>query len=247
MKWDIITVTFNSSAQLQANWNWFREWSDRINWIVVDNASGDDTAQVATLLGARVIQNSRNLGFGAGCNQGFWSSTSPFVLFANPDLRIKPEDLELLESTLDREECLVSAQLLNSDGTLQINGRGRPYLTAKLAHRGLIVFKPRLKKYLPKPTKNGIAEVTWIMGACVSTKRETFEKIGSWDETFFIYYEDHDLGIRANHFGVKVLVDSRLTWRHEWARATTSFNLFAWYHEIRSAIIFYKKYPELIR
>jgi GT2 family glycosyltransferase len=247
MKWDVITVTFNSSGVLESNWSWYQEWSDQFNWIVVDNASQDNTVEIAESLGARVIRSSENLGFGAGCNLGLRSSELPLVLFANPDLRIQPEDLRVLEETLERESCLVSPQLLNLDGTLQINGRGKPYLSAKLAHRGLKVFRSRLKTYLPEPAESGISEVTWIMGACVSTKRETLEKIGSWDEKYFIYYEDHDLGMRANRLGVKVLVDSRLMWRHEWARATTSLNSFAWYHEFRSAIIFYRKYPELLR
>ena len=85
------------------------------------------------------------------------------------------------------------------------------------------------------------------MGACVATKRETFIQLGYWDEKFFIYYEDHDLGMRANHLGMSVLVDSTLQWHHEWARATKSFNRLAWYHEFRSATIFYRKYPELLR
>ena len=247
MKWDIITVTFNSSAVLEANWNWYLEWSDRINWIVVDNASQDNTVQVAERLGARVIKSSENLGFGSGCNLGFASSEMPYVLFANPDLRVQPDDLPALEATLERESGLVSPQLLNSDGTLQINGRGKPYLTAKLAHRGLRIFNARLKSYLPDSTEYQLSKVTWIMGACVATKRETFIQLGYWDEKFFIYYEDHDLGMRANRLDMSVLVDSKLQWRHEWARATTSFNLFAWYHEFRSATIFYRKYPELFR
>lgn len=247
MKWDIITVTFNSSQVLKTNWEWFSDWSDRLNWIVVDNASEDDTVQVARNLGAQVLQNSRNLGFGTGCNQGFRYSVSPFVLFANPDLRIQPEGLSIMESTMNHQDCLISPQLLNPDGSLQNNGRGKPYLSAKLAHRGLRFLNRRLDTYLPTTLNNQLTQVTWLMGACIATKRETFIKVGCWDESYFIYYEDHDLGIRANELGIKVLVDSRIQWHHEWARATKTLNFFAWYHELRSASIFYRKFPELLR
>ena len=63
MKWDVITVTFNSSGVLESNWSWYQEWSDQFNWIVVDNASQDNTVEIAESLGARVIRSSENLGF----------------------------------------------------------------------------------------------------------------------------------------------------------------------------------------
>jgi N-acetylglucosaminyl-diphospho-decaprenol L-rhamnosyltransferase len=247
MNWDLITVTFNSSDVLLANWDWYTEWSDRINWIVVDNNSKDNTVQVAERLGAKVIQNTENLGFSSGCNLGFSNSYSQYVLFANPDLRVQPEDLPALEATLKNEKCLLTPQLLNSDGSLQINGRGKPYLSAKMAHRGAKIFSKRLPSYLPIPADNRLSQVTWIMGACIATRRETFIELGLWDERYFIYYEDHEIGMRANQLGIQVIINSALQWKHEWARATKTFNTFAWYHEFRSASIFYRTYPELLR
>lgn len=247
MKWDLITVTFNSSEVLKRNWSWYNEWSNQINWIVVDNDSQDDTFEVAQDLGARVIRSSKNLGFGAGCNLGFNLSESPFILFANPDLQINPVDLSLIESTLRANPSLVSPQLINPNGSRQINGRGKPYLSAKLAHRGISIFNHRLESYLPETSDNQLTKVTWLMGACIATKRDLFIQLGKWNEKYFIYYEDHDLGMRANELGIDVLIDSRIRWSHEWARATNSFNVLAWYHEFRSASIFYRKYPKLLR
>ena len=63
---------------------------------------------------------------------------------------------------------------------------------------------------------------------------------------YFIYYEDHEIGLRAWQRGTPVLLDPRVRWTHGWARETVGTNRTAWRHELHSAARFYKHSPELL-
>lgn len=250
-KWDIITVSFNNSKQLKRNWNWMLDVgvSDSINWIVVDNNSKDDSIEIARELGATVIALSSNVGFSKANNIAFKKSNGEFVLFANPDLRVEANDLPKLATTIEKFPGICSPQLVNEDGSWQKNGRGLPFLSAKLAHRGvpLLGMLKGSKQYLPEIRVDKVYDVEWLMGASIACSRKVFSSIGLWDESFFIYYEDHELGLRSRKKGFSVKVDSRFSWKHEWARETKGFNCAAWKHEIKSAFEFYRRNLKYLR
>jgi N-acetylglucosaminyl-diphospho-decaprenol L-rhamnosyltransferase len=84
------------------------------------------------------------------------------------------------------------------------------------------------------------------MGAALCARRETFERIGGWNEAFFLYYEDHDLGLRAWRAGIPVAVLAESRWEHAWARETMRASLRPWLRELASAAKFYVRYPELL-
>lgn len=242
--WTIITVTFNSAHQLRAAWPCADIGLAR--WIVVDNASSDDSALVAEVLGAEVVRLPRNIGFAAANNIGLRQVRSPWVAFVNPDVEVAgAHDLDRLASVSVMNRALVSPQLLNTDGTMQPNARGLPFVVDKMANRSVRLPGSRPRDYtrtdLTAPTF-----VAWTMGAAVMGPSETVRQLGGWDERYFIYYEDHDFGLRAWRCGVPVVVDPGVRWRHGWDRATSRLSRTAWQHEIRSARKFYSAYPELV-
>ena len=245
---DIITVTHNSSSQLQSCWRKFaHSRQENWNWYVVDNASTDNSVNVAKNLGATVIELPQNKGFSHANNIGFNNSNSDLVIFANPDLEIDYDTLDEFAVACFNFKGLLAPQLLNLDGSYQANGRGEPYLSSKLAHRKLLLNRIAKKGYLPDTYCPGLYEVYWLMGAAVAVERSIFREIGLWDDGFFIYYEDHELGIRAKELGYRVAVDSHFKWKHLWARETTTFALKPYIHEFRSALRFYRKYPKYLR
>lgn len=242
--WTLVTVTFNSASTLREFWPRI-EPNTTFEWIVVDNASQDDSVHVAAELGARVISLPQNLGFGAANNVGFRNSISEFVAFVNPDITPNPADLSLLGTYLrDHPNNLVSPQLVNGDGTLQPNGRGLPYLLNKVRNRtnpstlvGSYLRFAGLGEKLP---------VEWLMGAVVAGSRERFEELGPWDERFFVYYEDADLGLRNSKLSGKSIVLGDARWSHGWARETTNASWSAWKRELPSLMKFYSRYPHLL-
>lgn len=237
----LITVTYNSAATLRRFWSEFRP-QNGVEWIVVDNASSDDTLKVAESLGARVVALADNRGFSAANNAGFRVAHGDTIGFVNPDVSVNVADLAAVSEYVTANECLYSPQLINPDGSPQANGRGFPLLAYKIGNR-IGGNNPRYTIFgrHGRPT-----EVCWLMGAVVFGRRDLFENIGVWDDHFFLYYEDKDISLRAWRSGARVVVDPRIEWVHGWARETTAFRLTPWRREIASMTKFYRRYPEFL-
>jgi N-acetylglucosaminyl-diphospho-decaprenol L-rhamnosyltransferase len=242
--WTVVTVTYNSRVDLE------RYWRDRVvsefHWIVVDNASSDGTSEAAAALGAEVLSLPVNVGFGAANNVGLGAARSRYVAFVNPDVRGDLPGLETLEQTIKTTQGIVGPQLVGEDGSAQPNGRGFPFLSDKLAHRGVRIPGSNLDRYLIVPATHSPTHVAWLMGAAVCARRDVFDLLGGWNDDYFIYYEDHELGLRAWSQEVPVVLDPRVQWVHAWNRATTRPSVQHWRHELASARVFFRTYPEFL-
>lgn len=241
LKASLITVTYNSARILERCWGSAPIPAD-IEWIVVDNGSSDDSADVARRLGATIVEAGANLGFSAANNLGLQRSSGPFLGFVNPDVVVDFASLSELATRARAQGALVAPQLLNFDGTEQPNGRGFPLLVAKVRHRlhgGDGQYLLRSPDAEPRP-------VCWVMGAAVLGERAVFERLGGWDPHFFLYYEDKDICLRAWEEGIPVLLVPTARWAHGWARETTSLRWGAWRREIASMVKFYARYPEFL-
>jgi len=239
----LITVAHNSAADLERHWSGARELG--VEWIVVDNASTDDSASVAERLGATVIRLDRNSGFSAANNIAAEATDADCLIFVNPDVSCDAEGVRVLATEAKLQHALVAPQLLNGDGSTQENGRRMPYLYRKLLH----FFGSRLShaEYEVVADPGVIAQVSWVIGAAVAIPRSVFREIGGWDSTFFIYYEDSDICIRARRAGYRTLLHGDVRWTHGWARATRrSLSWRAWKFELASALKFYARYPRLL-
>jgi N-acetylglucosaminyl-diphospho-decaprenol L-rhamnosyltransferase len=242
MTWTFVTVTYNSAEALK------RYWSDglpeAVEWIVVDNDSKDDSAAVAKSLGAtKVISLEKNIGFGAANNVALGMAESEFIACVNPDVKVDFSDLPALERSLSEHGGLVSPQLVNDDGTLQPNGRGRPSLTNKIRGR---LLPTASKRYYLYAQSDEMLPVTWLTGAVVMARKETWDALKGWDNLFFVYYEDSDLSLRARQAGFGVHVDGSVRWIHGWGRDTKAFSWTPWKLELDSASKFYRRYPWLV-
>jgi N-acetylglucosaminyl-diphospho-decaprenol L-rhamnosyltransferase len=242
--WSVVTVTYNSVDALEQCW---RDAAKPYEWIVVDNASTDDSAKVAEKLGARVIRLPENVGFSKANNVAVRQATTEYVLFANPDLEIGPDGFDVLKAHLDVHGGLAAPQLLSSSGALQPNGRGFPYATAKLGNRKIWPLSKMHASYRLIADPGEAIWVAWVMGAAVAARTADFIRIGGWNERFFLYYEDHELGLRAWRHGEPVALLGDVQWTHHWARATNSFRWSkAHSFELESARAFYGMFPEFV-
>jgi GT2 family glycosyltransferase len=241
--WTVITVSCNSSGDLARYWGESTQHGYR--WIVVDNASTDDSVDVARRLGAHVIALGKNVGFSHANNIGLAEAASEFVGFVNPDVTVTPEGLEGLREILSNENALVAPQLVNPDGSKQPNGRGLPFLVDKIANRKVKLPGARPDLYTPV-LGSGVQEVDWITGAVVCARAATFRELGAWNEKFFLYYEDQELSLRAWARGIRVLVETNIEWVHGWKRETAGFAFTPWRREIASLVKFSAMYPRLL-
>lgn len=240
-RWSIITVSYNSASVLADHWT--SGVPDGVEWIVVDNCSTDTSVKTARELGARVIKLTRNAGFSAANNVGMNSAAGEFVAFVNPDVRVDWQSLRQLEELIDASGGIVSPQLLNPDGSAQPNGRGAPSLLSKVRNR---LGSKHVPGYQVLAGKGQLKYVAWLIGAAVTGRSDTFKRIGGWDESYFLYYEDKDLSLRAWRNKVPVLIAGDVNWDHSWARATKHFSWGPWKREFASAFTFYRREPKLL-
>jgi GT2 family glycosyltransferase len=173
--------------------------SEDVEIICVDNASDDDSLD---LLGAvpdvRLVSAPRNLGFAGGCNLGASHATGEFVAFLNNDARPDRLWLEQARSALLADSTIgcVASKVLDWDGE-RID-----YVDAGLTWFGM-GYKPRTGERC-RPEDEVGRDVLFATGAAMVMRRQLFEEVGGFDERFFMFYEDVDLGWRLNLLGHRV-------------------------------------------
>jgi N-acetylglucosaminyl-diphospho-decaprenol L-rhamnosyltransferase len=184
--------------------------SESYEVIVVDNASFDGVAGMLSAEFPQVvfIQCERNLGFAAANNIALRRSTSPRILFLNPDTELHSQALPRLIAALDRTAGagMVGAKLLNSDGTIQTN-----CITALPKIVNQTLNTDPLRNIFPRCTLWGAealyradprpAPVQAISGACMLCRRDALKQAGGFSEEYFMYLEDMDLCSRISQLG----------------------------------------------
>jgi len=155
--------------------------------IVVDN-SGRHAAQPRGRV--RVIGNDRNAGFGTAVNQAVRESGAPFIAVLNDDATAHPRWLEALLAAMEpRTDVGMCAS------QIRLAGDGR------LDSAGMLLGPDGSSKqrgHLECPDSYARPEEALLPSGCAAFyRREMLEEIGLFDESFFLYCEDTDLGLRA--------------------------------------------------
>jgi len=205
--------------------------------IVVDNSGQSLVRRKGVARGARVIENSRNAGFGAAINQGFEASSAPYLATLNDDAAAHPRWIEALLGAIDRrpdagmcasqvrlygEHRLDSAGMLVArDGSSKQRGNGRP------------------------PEDFPVAEETLFPSASAALyRRAMLEAIGAFDGRFFLYCEDTDLGLRARWAGWKCLYVPDAVVDHHYSHSAGGASpLKAYYVERNRLFVLVRNFP----
>lgn len=199
--------------------------------IVVDNNSNDGSKGYlpSKFPGIKFILNSENSGFAKACNQGFKVSSGSYILFLNPDTILSETCLADCISflTTSTDTGAVGVRMLDEKGKfLKESKRALPSPSASFYKLfGLAAIFPRSKTFakyyqghLPENENNPV-EV--LSGAFIMIKRQVFEKVNGFDETFFMYGEDIDLSLRINQLGFKNYYLGRISITHLKGGSTT--------------------------
>jgi N-acetylglucosaminyl-diphospho-decaprenol L-rhamnosyltransferase len=184
--------------------------------VVADNASTDGSADAVAALGlpgVRVVPTGANLGYGAGANRGAAAAGPGDLLICNPDLVVDPGATAALAARLAAEPDLgiIAPGLRNPDGSPYVTGRPFPSLKDALGHAflGLVWHgNPWSARYLRLDwDRSPGADVDWASGACLLVRRALWERLGGFDERFFMFMEDTDQCWRAREEGFRVAVE----------------------------------------
>jgi GT2 family glycosyltransferase len=211
--------------------------------LLVDNASTDGAPQAAAAADPtiRFLQPGANLGFAAGNNLAAREARGRWLVLLNPDAYPHPDWLEaLIAGTLRHPEvrCFTSLQMVADEPDL-MDGAGDVMTSAGIPFRG------GYRRRLPSNLREG--EVFSACGAATLIDRGLFLNLGGFDERFFCYCEDVDLGYRLRLAGEATLLLPAARVEHVGSASTGVRSDFAVFHGSRNRIwTFLKNTPPLL-
>lgn len=219
--------------------------------IVVDNSSDDGSAEaVADVMpSANVIRLERNLGFGRAANLGASKATGSHLLFVNPDLVIDQGAIETLQRVYlsERRVGLAAGRLRLPDGSFLANCRKLPTMYNLLFSRGSFFARlfgapgsDRLRYTLPDYSQ--VADVPVVAASFVMVPARLFNRLGGFDNRFFMFMEDTDLSQRVTQAGQVNVFVPRAGAVHFWGRGSRAGKLFREYHHHLSLWRYFLKY-----
>lgn len=250
----IVIVNYNVKNLLKKCLESIFEYEKHIEFevIVVDNNSIDRSQKMLQrdFPQVKLIENKRNLGFSAGCNQGIKESQGRYILLLNPDAELTPGGFKKMIDFMDSkpEVGICGPKMTDQKGNFQFSCRSFPsYLTAISSSQSILnrIFPENLlsQKYLLKNQDHSqIREVDWVSGSCLLAKREMLGKMELLDERFYMYVEDVDLCYRAKMAGFSVFYFPQVVVIHHIGKSTQKrkFNMLVEHH--KSMYYFYRKH-----
>lgn len=180
-----------------------------------------------------------NRGFGAGCNAGATTAGSlgaTSLILLNPDARLTPGSLLQLQERVEQNQNLVVSPVIRRpDHTMWFDG-------ADLDLRNGSTQATR------KRTRHSEAHLrAWISGACLAVSTDLWDRVGGFDEDYFLYWEDIDWSWRAAALGARLEVDSQAEAIHEEggtqgkAGGRAMSDLY-YYYNVRNRLVFARKH-----
>ncbi len=211
----VVVVSFNTRDLLRDCLKTLSAEAGGVSYetIVVDNASRDGSADMiaAEFPGAVLVRSDANLGFAAANNRGFEKAAGRHVVLLNSDAFLKPGALPLSVEKMDRDPSIGigGARLVGRDGEWQPSARLFPSpLNEALTISGLSASRPKSRLFgrfdRTWASPDDEADVDWVPGAYSIVRKEVLDKVGFFDERFFLYYEEVDLCRRTKAAGWKV-------------------------------------------
>jgi GT2 family glycosyltransferase len=205
--------------------------------VVVDN-SGKSSVRRAKAPGcARILENSQNVGFGAAINQGLRNSRSPFLATLNDDAVAHPGWLGALVQAIEaRPDVGMCASQIRLAGEHRLDSAGMLICTdGSSKQRGHL---------LPPECFTQPEEVLFPSACAALYRRTMLEEIGAFDEDFFLYSEDVDLGLRARWAGWKCLYVPGAVVDHRYSYSAGRVSaLKAYYVERNRLFVVAKNFP----
>jgi N-acetylglucosaminyl-diphospho-decaprenol L-rhamnosyltransferase len=206
----IVIVTYNSRAEVGACLDAALRTGAEV--VVVDNASADGTVAEVRSRAVRLVANSSNRGFAAAVNQGFGALATPYVLLLNPDATLVGGLDSLREACLLPGSAGAGGKLVDAQGHPQVGFMARQLpgplvlvLEVLLLNR-IWPNNPANRRYRGLQLNYNIRiPVEQPAGAFLMVRREVWQELGGFDESFFpLWFEDVDFCRRTLDRGYRL-------------------------------------------
>lgn len=222
-----------------------KQYSDQFSQLVLVNNDTRVTVIVEQLGLAKekihYIASPENLGFAKGVNVGIryaLAKNASHILLVNNDTKIPENLFSSLANALGEKDAGIVGPVIkfNKKGeTVYDLGGYVQYLMGRTFHN------ERASVMARKPFP-----ADYVSGCCVLVRRDVFERVGFFDEQFFLYYEDVDFALRAREKGFLSYVVPDVILTHELSATIGKLTELAIYNQTKSGLLFGKKYCRVV-
>lgn len=241
----VIVVNYNAGPLLQACIDALAAQTfEDFETVIVDNASSDGSANRLRLPDRRfsLIRCKANVGFAAANNIAALDCRAPWLATLNPDTVAESTWLEEMHKGAQRypQVRMFGATLVNAANPSFVDGFGDVLTIAGIPWRA---GAGRPVATLPR----GDAEVFSPCAAAALYARESFERAGGFDESFFCYLEDVDLGFRLRLAGERCIELRHAIVRHHGSAITGELSDFTLFYSFRNRLwLIFKNMPLML-
>jgi len=206
----VVTVTYSPGPHLERFLASLSLATERpVSVLLADNGSTDGTPQEAVerYPNVRLFEIGANLGYGSAVNRAVARlDDDDWVIVANPDVQWGPGSIDALLDAANRwpRAGALGPLIRDPDGSVYPSARHLPSLIRGGMHAVVGPFwksNPWTVAYRQERLEPSERPVGWLSGSCLLVRRSAFSDVGGFDERYFMYMEDVDLGDRLGKAG----------------------------------------------
>ncbi len=213
-KISIIIVTYNNEQYILKLIDSIKKYIRQpFEIIVVDNDSQDNTVStLEKISNIKLLPQSENLGFSKGNNVGVKNSNGDILFFLNPDCMLLTPIDHLVDDLKSDNVGIAAPKLMYGNDEVQPSIRKFPTLFGAFKEYFLNI-KQSYEPYFIKG--DNPLEVETVVGGAMLIKKSDFNRIGGFDERYFLYFEDLELCRQIKKIGLKIIYDPKVIVRHQ--------------------------------
>lgn len=227
----VVTVSYESDKVLPGFLDSVSSATDEpCQLVIADNKPTEHSpiARLAREHGALYLPLPTNLGYGAAMNRAVerLEPSVKWVLISNPDVILERGSLDALVASAEAETHVgsVGPAILTPTGSIYPSARRVPSIRTGIGHALFYNLWPNnawSRAYLSESDAEP-RDAGWLSGACLLVDRSVFEELGGFDDGYFMYFEDVDLGDRLARAGYRNLYRPQARVMHSGAHSTAS-------------------------
>lgn len=228
----IVTVSYGSDDVLEAFLASVPAASTHtVRVVVADNKPGDPFGlipRITMAAGAKYLPLPSNRGYGHAINAAVRSLPADveWIVVSNPDVILAPDSIDVLLKSAGQAPSIaaIGPRILSANGEIYPSARKIPSLRSGVGHALLANLWPqnpwsrlyrRDDDIVPSRRDAG-----WLSGACLMVRRSVFDELNGFDESYFMYFEDVDLGYRIGQLGLRNVYEPAASVVHTGAHST---------------------------